>query len=266
MMNNMVAHINGTGAWVRAGRVASMLRLASEIAEHGGDKQGATRHLLAGLCRIVGGDVSALIRFPPSAGMPEQAEEMFVAGADDTTTLAIEEFYIGGRGHLLDPVCSVLMQHPGPTTIDMRERIVSDREWYRSHFVDHHRRSWNLDHQIYGLWLEGDGRQCGFGVTRCWGAPPFAEEDLDLLRLFQTGCAPLFEQPRPATASAPEAALSPRQRQTLERLLGGESAKQIADALQISTNTLNHYVKAVYRAFGVTSRAELMTRCLATRR
>jgi DNA-binding CsgD family transcriptional regulator len=242
-----------------------MLRLASEIAEHGDDRRGAERHLLDGLCRFVGADVAAVIRFPPSAGMPARADEMVVTGVDEATGLAIEEFYVRDAGHLLDPVCAVLMRRSTGSPIELRERVVTDRDWYASHYVTEHRRRWNLDHQIYGLWREDDGRQCGFGVTRSWGAPQFTDEDRDLLRLFQVGCRPLFERPRPRM-TAPEPTLSPRQRQTLDRLLGSESAKQIADALQISTNTLNHYVKAVYRAFGVTSRAELMTRCLATRR
>jgi DNA-binding NarL/FixJ family response regulator len=52
--------------------------------------------------------------------------------------------------------------------------------------------------------------------------------------------------------------LSPRQRQTLEQLLRGHARKQIASNLGISVNTVNEYVRAVYRAAGVTSRAELM--------
>lgn len=58
-------------------------------------------------------------------------------------------------------------------------------------------------------------------------------------------------------------ALSPRATQTLGELLGGASEKEIADRMGLSAHTVHQYVKSIYRAFGVRSRAELMARCLA---
>ena len=60
-----------------------------------------------------------------------------------------------------------------------------------------------------------------------------------------------------------DTALSPRESETLEQLLGGGSEKEIADRMGLSAHTVHQYVKAVYRAFRVRSRAELMARCLA---
>jgi DNA-binding NarL/FixJ family response regulator len=56
--------------------------------------------------------------------------------------------------------------------------------------------------------------------------------------------------------------LSPRLRQMLDALMTGASEKQIADQLGISPHTAHQYVKAVFRRFGVTSRAELMAKAL----
>ena len=53
--------------------------------------------------------------------------------------------------------------------------------------------------------------------------------------------------------------LSPRADQTLERLLKGDSEKEVAGHLGISPNTVHTYVKSVYRAYGVRSRAELLS-------
>ena len=55
-------------------------------------------------------------------------------------------------------------------------------------------------------------------------------------------------------------ALSPRLRQTLDRLLAGDSEKQIAGRLKLSPNTVHVYVKALYRRFDVCSRGELLSR------
>jgi DNA-binding CsgD family transcriptional regulator len=57
--------------------------------------------------------------------------------------------------------------------------------------------------------------------------------------------------------------LSPRQRETLQRLMQGDSEKEAAVALGISASTLHCYVKEIYRAFAVNSRGELLVACFA---
>jgi DNA-binding CsgD family transcriptional regulator len=54
--------------------------------------------------------------------------------------------------------------------------------------------------------------------------------------------------------------LSPRVRQTLARLLAGDSEKQIARRLELSPHTVHVYVKALYRGFAVSSRGELLAK------
>jgi DNA-binding CsgD family transcriptional regulator len=63
---------------------------------------------------------------------------------------------------------------------------------------------------------------------------------------------PVLPQPLPS--------LSPRMRQTLERLLAGDSEKQIASRLGLSRHTVHVYVKAVYKGFAVSSRGELLAK------
>jgi len=60
----------------------------------------------------------------------------------------------------------------------------------------------------------------------------------------------------------PVGELSPRQEQTLRHLLDGNSEKQVARKLELSQHTVHVYVKALYRRFGVSSRAELLARHL----
>ena len=54
--------------------------------------------------------------------------------------------------------------------------------------------------------------------------------------------------------------LSPRLRQTLTRLLAGDSEKQVARHLELSKNTVHVYVKALYRHYNVHSRGELLAK------
>ncbi len=49
-------------------------------------------------------------------------------------------------------------------------------------------------------------------------------------------------------------------RQTLDRLLAGDSEKQIARKFELSQHTVHVYVKAIYRGFDVNSRSELLAR------
>src|ERR1700722_8109704 len=53
-------------------------------------------------------------------------------------------------------------------------------------------------------------------------------------------------------------ALSRRQDQTLQHLLEGDNEKQVARKLSLSRHTVHVYVKALYRRYGVSSRAELL--------
>ena len=56
--------------------------------------------------------------------------------------------------------------------------------------------------------------------------------------------------------------LTARQHDVLQHLLSGLADKRIAAALHISPHTVHNHVKALFRAFGVSSRPELFARCL----
>ena len=86
----------------------------------------------------------------------------------------------------------------------------------------------------------------------------------DTLNPRSTG--PAADGPAPRRRNGEESAapaavpLSPRMRQTLERLLAGDSEKEIAARLGLSPHTVHVYVKTVYRRFDVCSRGELFAR------
>jgi DNA-binding NarL/FixJ family response regulator len=54
--------------------------------------------------------------------------------------------------------------------------------------------------------------------------------------------------------------LTPRTREILSCLLGGDSEKQIAGKLGISAHTVHTYVKQLHKTLGVNSRGELLAR------
>ncbi|HMB96713.1 MAG TPA: LuxR C-terminal-related transcriptional regulator [Tepidisphaeraceae bacterium] len=67
-------------------------------------------------------------------------------------------------------------------------------------------------------------------------------------------------KPSSRSARPPLPSLSPRMRQTLERLLAGDGEKQIAYQLGLSRHTVHVYIKALYRGFEVSSRGELLAK------
>lgn len=67
--------------------------------------------------------------------------------------------------------------------------------------------------------------------------------------------------PRPSIAeSAAAQALTPAQRAVLELLLEGRGTEEIASMLGRSTFTVRNHLKAIFKAFGVTSRAALVVK------
>ncbi len=55
--------------------------------------------------------------------------------------------------------------------------------------------------------------------------------------------------------------ITPAETLVLSALLGGKSARAIADDLERSVHTINNHTRKIFQAFGVTSRAAVLARC-----
>jgi DNA-binding CsgD family transcriptional regulator len=101
-------------------------------------------------------------------------------------------------------------------------------------------------------------------MARIVGALPAAEGDAvrqkrQMVAEFCRVVGARFSAP-PTPPPDPTDGLSPRHVQTLQRLLEGDSEKQIAARLGVSPHTVHVYVKGLYRHFDVSSRGELLAR------
>ncbi len=56
--------------------------------------------------------------------------------------------------------------------------------------------------------------------------------------------------------------LTPRQQRVYDYFLLGHSEKEIAQALDLSVNTIHTHARAIYSIFAVSSRSELLARCV----
>jgi DNA-binding NarL/FixJ family response regulator len=68
---------------------------------------------------------------------------------------------------------------------------------------------------------------------------------------------------RPKRAVPGLANLTPRQRDVLDQLLLGRSSKEIARALDVAEGTVKIHLAAIYRALGVKTRAEAITKLMS---
>jgi DNA-binding NarL/FixJ family response regulator len=94
-------------------------------------------------------------------------------------------------------------------------------------------------------------------LHRAWGARAFSERERRLFDAFHRACVFLHEPPHDL-APAMLRGLRPRLRDALRGLVRGLGEKQLAAELGLSPHTVHDYVKALYRHFGVQSRAELL--------
>jgi DNA-binding NarL/FixJ family response regulator len=99
-------------------------------------------------------------------------------------------------------------------------------------------------------------------LTKPWDNDELRRDIQDVARGIRDSRATATNGPSAsASHAALEAAdLSPRLRETGAALMTGASEKQIASQLGLSPHTTHHYVKTLYRRFGVSSRAEFMAR------
>ncbi len=102
-----------------------------------------------------------------------------------------------------------------------------------------------------------------FGFDRPDGEGSFDEEHRHLLHAIFAHLSPLMRSFCQRRGFLPDqTALTPRERDVLEHLLGPWSEKEIADILGLSTSWLHEVVITIYRKFNVRSRAELMSKWL----
>ena len=90
------------------------------------------------------------------------------------------------------------------------------------------------------------------------GAPRFGPREVALLKLLHDEVAPLIGVRLATEEHLCRDGLSKRLNESLSLLLEGRSEKEAARALGLSARTVHEYVTALYKHFGVSSRAELL--------
>ena len=242
--------------------VAAIVRLLGGVAETSDPIPGKRRRLVEGLCRLVNADVWAWghLRFDGQfrpayfsyldGGWDSEAQRAVAMSAEHSPQVkAIEDQLVRAAS----------VQHVTRT----RGQFVDDTTWYASELYHRFRRPADLDDCLFSYYPIGDGVLSGVGLHRRLGKPPFDDRERCIVHLVIGQIDWLHRANTDIPGAEQVTALSPRERQVLLLLLGGDSRKQIALKLGISEHTVTDYIKALHRRFDVSSRGELLAKFMS---
>jgi len=246
---------------IRREQVRKMLLLVHEAREIGGGPR-QRRHLVDGIQRIIGGvKTDCLVDADFGPGRRARVEDLvssFNEDCDQNIARICQEMSRGGCRR--NPAFRALtFRVRAPQTALRRRELLADGDWYSSEFFNDHLRACRFDDQLYSVRSLGRTRVEALGLTRGLHDRPFADEDRNLLELFHEEVARLDRLQQPP---GDHPRLTPRESEVLRCLLTGAAEKAVASDLGISPQTVHGHVKSIYAAYGVSSRAELLARCL----
>lgn len=170
---------------------------------------------------------------------------------------------------MADP--EVLDLYPPPVAGGRPATAVSD-EWLSRHppeRQDVYRRAMaaaGVGHTVASAAGIGDGVVSVLALHRHDGRPPFGPRERAIVDLVFGGIDWLHRTAGEAAAGARDAFdLTPRERQVLTYLLGGDSRKAIAAKLTLSEHTVSDHIKSIYKRCKVNSRPELLAKYMTGR-
>lgn len=223
------------------------------------------RHMLAGLCPLVGAQVGIAGVFRHFA-KPEQqilaVEELGWAGRAERAHFLQ---YQADGGERRDPVFQQFAgQLHGALVTRSREQLLDDKCWHGSEIYNDYLKPAGIDGKIMSVCtLPGNsGMSHLLTLKRPPGEREFSAREMRLVHLFHhelnQALGAKLVSPSPVTVEV----LPPRLRQVLACLAEGDGEQQVARRLGISAHTVHEHVKRLHRRFGVSTRGELLARAL----
>ena len=248
-------------ALLRVQDVRDAYRLIGDCRDLGADPGLWQRRMFEGLAHLMGGVASG------GEGWLTRSKQVQVATVFDTFELGDREHFLAWVreiGPNTDPFHRALAAISSSFVTRSRRQLLSDALWYRCTAFNEYRRRAHVDHQLASTRLRTpDGALTVLNILRGLGQRDFSDRERNLLHFFHGEIGPLIGRSLVSATEPAPADLSPRLRQTLACLLQGDSEKQVAARLGISVTTTHQYVMALYRRFGVQSRAQLIVHAVA---
>ena len=246
---------------IRRDQTRRMLALIHEAREIGAGLE-QRLHLVAGIQRVIGAAMTTLavlrdIGDPRRRGIED---EVSTPPADHNVRTMIDA--LRSSSYVSDGLKAMSERlRFTPMVTARRRELLPDKDWYRSESFNALHRVCGFDDHVYSFRALGGGRVAVIALRRSLGDQPYGDEEQSLLELFHEELVRL--EPRQRSEGAGPR-LAPREQDVLQGLLRGASEKEVAFELNLSPHTVHSYAKSIYSAYAVSSRAELLVRCLAT--
>lgn len=249
---------------LRESDVRTMLQLMGEVCELPRDRQLRTSHMLEGLCRITGAQAGTVTfarhEYNAHGRRKIHVLDGHATGIDARGQAVIAEYLKTLQP--IDPLSDPLYSSHGTVVVRGREQLMDSSNWHRSAHFNEVRRGFGVDDCIEAkveVSRVAPVKVQTVCVHRSLRDGRFDKRHWRMIELFLDEVRPFIHPERALAAEwQPAKPLSPRLRQVLDRLLRGDSAKQVAARLGISVHTVNDYSKELHRRFGVSSRSELL--------
>lgn len=231
--------------------------LLGECRELGADNRAWPQHFVEGICRLLHSQIGICHE---TMLAPNGFMEPLTSADTGWATAADREFFFRmirnkeQRQPIVRQMVGALLQKG----ICRREEALPEREYYTSDVYQDYFRPTRLDPFLTCGKLTRGGTFHYCCYQRALGDRSFGDREMALLRLAHEELVPLIGTALASVSEPCLADLPTRQRQTLACLLEGDGEKQVAARLGIGIATVHTYVKALYRHFHVTGRAELL--------
>jgi DNA-binding CsgD family transcriptional regulator len=237
------------------------MRLVGECRDLGADPSAWHQRLVIGLCELTGSQVGIganLRHF--ERGRTPVGVSIVRQGWDSPQAEQTWNGYVTTVPVQRTPEYSRLVGFRGEMVTRTRPQLYEDTLWYRSETFNRYHRACGIDQYVFSIRrVRGTDLYNSVWIHRPLGEPAYSRREWWIVRLVHGEVGRLIGGALAAPGSPGLADLPPRQRQTLDALLGGDSEKQVAARLGLSRATVHEYVTALHRHFGVSSRGELLS-------
>lgn len=248
------------------------MRLVGECRDLGADAAAWHQRLVTGLCDITGSQVGIganLRHFEP--GRVPTGVSIFRTGWASTAAEQAWTDYVTTVPVQRTPEYARLVGFRGPMVTRTRPQLYDDTLWYRSETFNQYHKACGIDQYVFSIRrVRTTDLYNSVWVHRPLGGAAYSRREWWIVRIVHQEVGRLIGGALALPGSPGVSILPPRQRETLDALLTGDSEKQVAMRLGLSRATVHEYVTALHRHFGVSSRGELLSlfvgRCGAVRR
>ena len=234
-----------------------LLHIVDELRQRGAEAAAWRLHLLTRLNDHLGCRVAMAGEFfLPSARAQLQSAGVTAVCLNDGAAWPTALRYFGSASRARDPLQPAVEAHAGQLFTCRCRQFIPTRTWYACSVFRRFSRPLGLDDALYThVPLPAAGWTHNLVLHRPAAERPFSAREVTFVHVLHAHLHTLWRQAADAGPALPR-----RLGQTLCLLGRGLSEKEVAAELQLSPHTVHNYVKALHRAFEVSSRGELLSR------